>query len=99
MRSEYAGANSPDKQLADIQRFAKKAFPVRRGNAFAYLIRSLAHTRQYMCALMMGMIYQFTQNGFTPDCHAERSEASVTDSSLMLNNRRSPFKRMRKNDM
>ena len=32
----------------------------------------------------MGMIYQFTQNGLPPDCHAERSEASVTDSSLTL---------------
>ena len=30
------------------------------------------------------MIYQFTQNGLPPDCHAERSEASVTDSSLRL---------------
>ena len=30
------------------------------------------------------MIYQFTQNGLPPDCHAERSEASVTDSSLTL---------------
>ena len=29
-------------------------------------------------------IYQFTQNGLPPDCHAERSEASVTDSSLTL---------------
>ena len=30
------------------------------------------------------MIYQFTQNGLPPACHAERSEASVTDSSLTL---------------
>ncbi|MBE6232779.1 MAG: hypothetical protein E7117_10545 [Bacteroidales bacterium] len=30
------------------------------------------------------MIYQFTQNGLPPACHAERSEASVTDSSLKL---------------
>ena len=43
------------------------------------------------------MIYQFTQNGLSPDCHAERngatpvilngtewSEGSVTDSSLTL---------------
>ena len=62
----------------------KRRFPFCWETPFAYLIRSLAHTRQYMCALMMGMIYQFTQNGLPPDCHAERSEASVTDSSLTL---------------
>ena len=45
--------------------------------------------KTYKTGFYKGMIYQFTQNGLPPDCHAERSEASVTDSSLTLSNRQS----------